>query len=167
MELKLQTNSPEETNFLGCLLAKYLKPGDLVLLYGDLGSGKTTFIQGICRALEVDPDIYITSPTFTIVHLYEGLHTIAHIDLYRLELPLEIEELGISDLLNTHIVLIEWADKLSFPLKDSFLEVSFTYLEDQKREITIIGYGEEGLLLLKALERDEELKKLESFPEER
>lgn len=128
-----------------------------MLFYGDLGSGKTTFIQGICEGLEVNPDMAITSPTFSIINLYEGIHPIAHVDLYRLE-SFNIEELGLWEYLNTHIMLIEWAEKLASPPKEDFLEIKIQFIDETTRSIFLTGYGE-WFELLKALARDAELEK--------
>ncbi len=128
-----------------------------MLFYGDLGSGKTTFIQGICEGLKVDPDIAITSPTFSIINLYEGIYPIAHVDLYRLE-SFSIEELGLWEYLNTHIILIEWAEKLTSLPKEDFLEIKIQFIDETTRSISLTGYGE-WFELLKALERDAKLDK--------
>lgn len=151
------SNSPEETKELGKILAKYLKPGDLILFYGDLGSGKTTLIQGICEGLEVDPELYITSPTFSIVNYYEGKYPILHIDLYRLKGE-DLYELGIWENLSNSIILIEWAEKLHELPKEDYLEITLDYLNNLQRKIILTGYGEWSELL-KVLERDEELNK--------
>lgn len=155
--LEIISNSPEETKQFGRFLAKYLKPGDLILFYGDLGSGKTTLIQGICEGLEVDPEVYVTSPTFAIVNFYEGKYPILHIDLYRLSEE-DLYELGIWENLSTSVTLIEWAEKLVEVPKQDYLEIKIDYLHEFKRKITLIGYGEWSELL-KELERDEELNK--------
>lgn len=155
--LEIITKSEEETKRLGKILAKYLKPGDLLLFYGDLGSGKTTLIKGICEGLEVNQNQYIISPTFTILNFYEGKYPILHIDLYRID-QTALEELYIWEHLSSHILLIEWADKLLELPKNDFLEITLNYLEERVRKITLIGYGEWSLLL-KELERDEEWHK--------
>lgn len=155
MEIQFISKNEEETIFLGKKLGKFLKPGDLILLYGDLGSGKTTFVKGIAKALEVDPDIYITSPSFSIINIYEGKYTLYHVDLYRLDIP---EELGLWEYLNSGIVVIEWANKLHENPKEDFLEIHFEYLDMLNRKIVIIGYGE-WKALLKELDKDKELNK--------
>lgn len=153
MKIELFSNSEEETIKLGASISKFLKPGDLVLLYGDLGCGKTTLVKGIAQGLMVDPEIYVTSPSFSLVNIYNGKYTIYHIDLYRLE-SIEIEELGIYEFLNEGIVVIEWADKLSHVITLDFLEFHFEVIDLNKRKILITGYGEWQELLAK-LDMDE------------
>lgn len=94
MSRRLQTTSAAETEALGAELAKRLRPGDVVLVEGQLGAGKTTFVRGACRALGISGPI--TSPTFTIGQRYGGPVTVAHIDLFRLE-RLDLEEPGLLD----------------------------------------------------------------------
>jgi tRNA threonylcarbamoyladenosine biosynthesis protein TsaE len=102
--MKSSSASSAETERLGAELARTLRPGDLVLVSGELGSGKTTFVRGACRALGVTGPV--TSPTFTIGHLYEGDVEIAHLDLYRLETidPSILEDYVTPD----RITFVEW-----------------------------------------------------------
>lgn len=109
------TGSEEETMSAGERLAAMLQPGDVVLLYGDLGAGKTAFVRGLARGLGAAAD-EVSSPTFTIVHEYAsrgpaaGL-TLYHVDLYRLDAP-EVDDLGLDELvLSGGIVAIEWAER--------------------------------------------------------
>jgi len=114
--MKFQCETPEETFKLGQQLGKQLVPSDIVLLYGDLGAGKTTLIQGICRGLELAPELPVRSPTFTLINEYQAKHAIHHIDLYRLDTLAEIENLGLEEyLFGDGITLIEWAEKLEVP----------------------------------------------------
>jgi len=153
MKVEILSNSEEDTIKLGKYISKFLKPGDLILLYGDLGCGKTTFVKGLAQGLLVDPETYVTSPSFSLVNIYEGKYTIYHIDLYRLE-SVELEELGIYEFLNDGIVVIEWADKLSHVITPDFLEVYFYFIDLSKRTITLTGYGE-WQELLTTLDMDE------------
>jgi len=133
----------DATQNLGKLWGRSLPPGSILLLAGDLGSGKTTFIQGIALGLGVtDP---VVSPTFTLINEYpEGRIPLYHLDLYRLSPPevrdlyLENYWLGLEFPLG--IVAIEWAEKLPY-LPDNYLQLNFTYLEDLSRqlEIAIVG----------------------------
>jgi tRNA threonylcarbamoyladenosine biosynthesis protein TsaE len=154
MKIETISNSEEDTINFGKKLGTLLKPGDLILLYGDLGSGKTTFVKGLAESLEVNQDFYITSPSFSLINVYEGKYTIYHVDLYRLD-TLEVEDLGLWEYLNEGIVIIEWADKLKTPLKDDYIEIFFEFLDYSKRKITFVGYGE-WQELLKGLDWDEE-----------
>ena len=112
--MKISTDSHEKTLILGDQLGKCLKPGDIVLLFGDLGAGKTTLTQGICLGLGLNKGEYIRSPTFTLVNEYLGDFPIYHIDLYRLDSFSEIEALGLEEyLFSDGVCIIEWAEKLS------------------------------------------------------
>ena len=101
------------TESLGAALAARLKPGDVVGLKGDLGAGKTTLARAIIRAAADDPDLIVPSPTFTLVEVYETPRgTFWHFDLYRLETPGQVFELGWEEALAEGIVLIEWPERL-------------------------------------------------------
>jgi|TARA_B110000196_G_scaffold140062_1_gene121334 tRNA threonylcarbamoyladenosine biosynthesis protein TsaE len=111
--MKLSTKNHEETLALGKELAKNLKPGDIILLFGDLGAGKTTLTQGLCIGLGLNKQAYVSSPTFTLMNQYKGIHAINHIDLYRLDTISQIEALGIEEnLFSEDISIIEWSEKL-------------------------------------------------------
>src|SRR5579864_4607806 len=106
---------PDEaaTERLGATLAQRLKPGDVVGLKGELGSGKTTLARAILRAAAGDPDLVVPSPTFTLVEVYETRHgPYWHFDLYRLEEPRQVFELGWEEALAEGITLVEWPERL-------------------------------------------------------
>jgi tRNA threonylcarbamoyladenosine biosynthesis protein TsaE len=105
-----RTTTPEETEALGAALAADLRPGDVVLVAGDLGAGKTTFVRGAARALGVDEPV--TSPTFTIGARYHGRVPVAHLDLFRLGGDLEGEDPGLLEdyLTPDAVVFVEWPD---------------------------------------------------------
>jgi len=134
------TRSESETEALARALAETLQAGDVVLLSGDLGAGKTTFVRGLAEGLGIDPR-EVSSPTFTIVHEYrgEGL-TLYHADLYRLERAatddLGLEEIGVKD----GVLAIEWPDRLSHQLPGARV-VRLEVVNDSSRRITI-GPGE-------------------------
>jgi|WetSurMetagenome_2_1015567.scaffolds.fasta_scaffold351196_2 tRNA threonylcarbamoyladenosine biosynthesis protein TsaE len=131
------TNSFEETQGLGCDFAKTLKKGDIVCLYGDLGSGKTTFTQGLAVGLGIKNRII--SPTFVIVRSYElGVMGFYHIDLYRIESADDMESLGIEEIINNKqgIVVIEWAEKLGKYLPRERIDIQFSYEKDDSRKIS-------------------------------
>lgn len=105
------TTSEEETTELGASLGAELQPGDVVLLYGELGAGKTAFVRGLARGVGAPAD-EVSSPTFTLVQEYPGARaTLYHVDLYRLE-PKEVQDLGLEELVSGDgIVAIEWAER--------------------------------------------------------
>ncbi len=135
------TNGKNETIFLGEECAQGIKLGEVILFYGNLGSGKTTFIQGLAKGLGIKRRII--SPTFIIVRHY-GLSkgNFYHIDLYRTENNLDIFGLGIDEILNdkNNIVSIEWAEKLKDFLPQKRTEIHFKYIDENKREIKILKY---------------------------
>ena len=110
MSEEILTQGEDETSNVGERLARTLRPGDVVLLYGELGAGKTAFVRGLARGLGADPED-VSSPTFTLIQEYAGRIPLYHVDLYRLE-PHEIPDLGLDDLmLGDGVVAIEWADR--------------------------------------------------------
>lgn len=123
--IQVTTTSPEETRILGAALAPTLLPGDVISLSGDLGAGKTVFVQGVATALGVDGGI--TSPTFTIVHEYDGRYPIIHMDVYRLDSFQEVLDLGFEELLDPQAILIvEWGEAVTPLFPRSYLEVDIT-----------------------------------------
>jgi tRNA threonylcarbamoyladenosine biosynthesis protein TsaE len=108
----ITTQSENETAAVGRDLASRLSAGDVVLLYGDLGAGKTAFVRGLAEGLGVPP-AEVSSPTFTLVQEYRGGRvTLVHVDLYRLNDSREIEDLGLDEMAAGAVLTIEWADKL-------------------------------------------------------
>jgi tRNA threonylcarbamoyladenosine biosynthesis protein TsaE len=105
-----RTSSPEETEAAGEELAASLRVGDLVLLAGELGAGKTTFVRGLARGLGSSAGVQ--SPTFQLVRVYPGRIQLAHVDLYRLESGADLTDLGLDDLLEEGVVAVEWGDRL-------------------------------------------------------
>ena len=133
---ELQTTNESETSQAGEALGATLRPGDVVLLYGDLGAGKTAFVRGLARGIGANPDD-VSSPTFTLVQEYAGpAATLYHVDLYRLEGP-EIEDLGLEDLVSGDgIVAIEWAERWR-DRPDDVTEVRIESDGDEGRRIQI------------------------------
>jgi len=110
------TRSEAETVSLGRQLAERLTPGAVVLLYGNLGAGKTAFVRGLAEGLGASPG-EVTSPTFTLIQEYAGPTPLYHVDLYRLT-PAEADDLGLDELLaGDGVVAIEWADRLARPVE--------------------------------------------------
>ncbi len=130
-----ETRSAEETKNLAKKIAKELEPGAVVLLEGELGSGKTTFVQGLAEGLGVSEDYYVSSPTFALINEYKGNVTLYHVDLYRIE-PEEAEELGLDELLAQGILAIEWAERLPFTFYKG-LHIRIEILDQNKRRFLI------------------------------
>jgi tRNA threonylcarbamoyladenosine biosynthesis protein TsaE len=146
------TKSREETFNLGREIGSLITDPIVLALSGDLGSGKTVFVQGLARGLGISPEYYITSPTFTLVNEYPGRLRLFHIDLYRLEGYVDLEDIGLYDILsNKAVVAIEWADKLPEDLTTNYLEIDFGIIDDDTRKINLIAYGHDAAGLIKAL----------------
>jgi tRNA threonylcarbamoyladenosine biosynthesis protein TsaE len=135
------TTSVDETRELGAAVSSLARPGDVLVLAGDLGAGKTAFVQGFGRGLGV-PD-RITSPTFTLVHVYEGRVPVYHLDVYRLEQLSEALDLGLAEMLDDGgVVLIEWGDAILPVLPHDYLEVRITFgPEDDDRYLAFQAVG--------------------------
>lgn len=131
------TSSEEETFRLGEELGARFAGKEVVLLSGELGAGKTVFAKGIALGAGVADTGCVCSPSFTLINVYQGRHTVYHIDLYRLENPDEIEDLGWEDYLGEGIVIIEWAERLPFELDGILVEIEVG--ADDKRRILISG----------------------------
>lgn len=139
--ISAKTSSVEETRHLASLLKKVFQAGDVVVLSGDLGAGKTAFTQGLGVALGIEHPI--TSPTFTLANKYDGELTLNHLDVYRLEHFQEVEELGLSELIDSNsLTVIEWGDVISSVLTEGYLEISLSLgmsLDDRIIEFFLIG----------------------------
>ena len=108
--IRLRTNGPEGTHQLGRRLAALLRPGDVVLLRGTLGAGKTALVRGVAAGLGSDE--HVSSPTFVFIHEYSGRLPVAHVDLYRMADAAGIEDLGLRDYLDGRcVVLVEWPER--------------------------------------------------------
>jgi tRNA threonylcarbamoyladenosine biosynthesis protein TsaE len=131
--LSVLSYSAEETRILGACLAPVLLPGDVVSLSGDLGAGKTVFVQGIAAALGYAGRV--TSPTFTLVHEYEARYPIVHMDIYRLDSFQEVLDLGFEELVGPNsIVLVEWGEAVAPLLPKRSLDVVLTRSSDLDAE---------------------------------
>ena len=133
-----RSHSSEETVQFGVSFARSLRNGDVMALFGDLGTGKTHFIAGVCKGLGVQG--YVASPTFTIINEYPaGGHTVIHIDLYRVTSRAELVELGIEEYFGErYICLIEWADRMTTYLPPSAIRVRLAYGEQDNDRIIVI-----------------------------
>ncbi len=152
-KLDITTHSADETRQLGRKIGRLANQPLIIALIGDLGSGKTAFVQGLAKGLDVPVEYYITSPTFTLINEYPGRLPLIHADLYRLETAQDLEDIGLDELIYDQGVLaIEWADKLVHNLSGDYLIVQFEIIDDDCRKINLIAYGHNGINLIKALE---------------
>lgn len=127
--IEVTSYSVDETRILGACLAPVLLPGDVVSLSGDLGAGKTVFVQGVCAALGYQGRV--TSPTFTLVHEYDARYPIVHLDIYRLDSYQEVLDLGFEEIMGPNsIVLVEWGEAVSPLLPKRSLDVVLTRSDD-------------------------------------
>lgn len=139
--IRIRVESEEKMTALGMSLAKLLRPGDVLLLFGELGAGKTVLTRGIARGLGVlDP---VTSPTFTLLHSYCGAIALRHFDLYRLSGERALYEAGLLESIGGDAVtVVEWPERCIDELPACHLRVSIEYLEVEGwREITISPQG--------------------------
>ena len=132
-------HSAEETTALGRKLASELKPGQVVLLRGDLGAGKTTLVKGIAEGFQAAEADRVTSPTFTLIHEYRGPQvTLYHIDLYRIDTPRELDTLALDDLMDAKsILLIEWGEKFERFRRERDAEIAIAHKGGDERIVTI------------------------------
>ena len=138
--IDLVTRDVDETRQSAAALAELLVPGDVVSLAGELGAGKTAFVQGAARALGVEEPV--VSPTFVLVREYRGDMPIYHVDVYRLDRLQEVHDLGFEDFLDPGgVVFVEWGDAVEALLPDSHLRVELTTGEDQIRLIRVSARG--------------------------
>jgi tRNA threonylcarbamoyladenosine biosynthesis protein TsaE len=138
--LRLWSADETATRAIGAAVAGLLDPGDVVGLAGDLGAGKTRLVQGAVAALGVEGPVL--SPTFMLVREYDGDPPMHHVDAYRLSGPLELEDLGLEDVLSADaVVFIEWADRVAAALPDSWLELVLHITDDDHREIEVRPHG--------------------------
>lgn len=150
------SHCPEDTRRIGGEIGESLTDGLVISLTGELGSGKTTLVQGLARGLEVPENYYITSPTYTLINEYPGRYSLFHVDLYRLEGPAAFEDIGMYDVLNGEgVVAVEWADKLPLVTLSDHIHISLKIISEESRHIDITAYGEKAVAILKGFEKIE------------
>ncbi len=152
MTLNFESRSPAETRRLGRTLAAQLRPGDVLLLQGELGAGKTCFSQGIGAGLRVKEPV--KSSSFVLVNEYSGRLHVYHADLFRLEDPREVFELGLEENATDGLLLVEWPDRAPRELPPHHLLVSFDVTDHTSRRITYEPHGERYDSLLRDLVKE-------------
>ncbi len=151
-DLECVSRSPAATRQLAAQLAAWLVPGDIIALNGELGSGKTEFVHGLARGLEVAPEVPVSSPSFALVHEYTGRVLLVHLDLYRLEdLPAEMLPDLEEYLSGGGVVAVEWARRLAPLLPEDYLEVRLAITGEAERQLIFVGHGSRGRELVEKL----------------
>ena len=159
MQVVIELDCEQDTADLAARLAPHLKAGDLILLSGDLGSGKTFFARQLGRELEIADAL--DSPSFVLMKEYhDGRIPVFHLDLYRFKYAEELYDLGIIDMMDTGITLIEWPERVQAILPADRLEVGFSYTGESSRRISLVPHGSRaGKLVEKLASLQESLKK--------
>ncbi len=153
--LYLRTDSVDETRALGARIGELLQPGDVLLLQGPLGAGKTAMTQGIGRG--AGSGDMVNSPTFVLINEYRGRVKLYHVDLYRLEDPDEILQLDLPGYTTDGVLIVEWPERGAGLLPDEHLHVAIEHIERDEdggpdaRRITLTAFGERPAALLRAL----------------
>lgn len=154
MAISFTLTNLEQSQRLGELIGQTAQAGDIFLLHGDLGSGKTTLTQAIGQGLEVEEGCYITSPTFSLMHEYPGRLPLYHFDLYRLEDEEEIAELGFVELLHgPGVAVVEWPDRLGHYTPQDRFDIFLQGTGLDSRQLRITGHGSQ----------QDQLKRFQSF----
>jgi tRNA threonylcarbamoyladenosine biosynthesis protein TsaE len=142
MPVQVLSQHPVDTQMLGEQVGRLLKAGDIVCLYGELGTGKTVLTQGIARGLGVAPERAVRSPSFVLMHRYQGRMPVYHADLYRLDGPTDVADIGLREFLGGDgVAIIEWADKLEASLPKERLEITIAHQTEETRLITMTAQG--------------------------
>lgn len=137
MKQSLEIKSLGETSRLGVILGEIAEPGDIICLEGDLGAGKTTLTQSIAKGLDISKEYYVTSPSFAILHEYEGRIPLFHMDFYRLGGEDEVIDLGFEDYFyGVGLTVIEWPSRAYGVIPEGFLTVTIK-MENNSRSLTL------------------------------
>jgi len=148
--LEITSSSTEQTRKLGMKLGKLAAPGDIILLVGKLGAGKTCLTQGIARGMGIKE--YTTSPTFVLVREYPGKLPLYHIDLYRLDRIEEVAQLGLDDYIyGKGVCVVEWAEKGLSVLPDEHLLIEIQTVSSTKRKFSFVPLGKRYMEMLSKL----------------
>ena len=154
LRIELVTPTAEDTRAVGAAVAELLRPGDAAALTGDLGAGKTTFVQGVARGL--GSDAHVVSPTFTLVREYDARMRIHHVDVYRLDRIQDVLDLALDEIAGSGgVLLVEWGDAVEGLLPDEHLLVELTLGggPDDARRVVLRGVGPSWQARWEQLER--------------
>ena len=147
------SDSPEDTRRIAAQIGRLAQPQLVITLYGDLGSGKTCFVQGLARGLQMADSIYVTSPSYTLIHSYPGRLTLHHVDLYRLAEG-DVDDIGLLDLMaEPGVTAIEWSERLADDLPEERLVIDIQPMDDTTRRLDMTAYGLAPKILLQELSK--------------
>jgi tRNA threonylcarbamoyladenosine biosynthesis protein TsaE len=149
-KVRISTESPAETSEVGRCLAAALRPGDVLALEGQLGAGKTCFVQGLAEGLGVQGRV--ASPTFIVMRCHRGPVPLFHADAYRLGSGQELLDVGLEDWLAEGVVAVEWADQVLDALPQDYLVIEIAG-EDDRRTLTFSAHGERSQELVEQIEQ--------------
>jgi tRNA threonylcarbamoyladenosine biosynthesis protein TsaE len=142
MAIQLVSLCTNDTRRLGEQIGRLLRPGDIICLYGELGTGKTVLAKGLAKGLQVTDQDAVRSPSFVLIHHHRGRVPMYHADLYRLYGPADVTDIGLRELMGGDgVVVIEWAEKLDAPLPSERLDIILEYHGQGMRLITIQPQG--------------------------
>jgi len=147
IEIILTSGSPDATRDIAARLGVCLRAGDVVALSGELGAGKTCFVQGLAKGMGLQANV--TSPTFILIRQHPGDPALCHADAYRLESPEELEDLGLEDILAYSVLAIEWAERVMDALPEDRIDVALSYADGEGRRVRITGCGERSARLVR------------------
>jgi tRNA threonylcarbamoyladenosine biosynthesis protein TsaE len=151
--LQITTESVKATRKLGRRIGRRLSAPLLIALTGELGSGKTALVQGIAQGLDVPAEYAVTSPTFTLINEYPGRLPLYHVDLYRLQDSVDVDDIGLTEVISGDgVVAVEWAEKLAEEdLPSDRIVVGMHIVDDAHRKISLVAYGQRSPNLLNDL----------------
>jgi tRNA threonylcarbamoyladenosine biosynthesis protein TsaE len=148
----LDSHDPGDTRRIGEQLGRWLEGGEVIALEGDLGAGKTCFVQGLALGLGVDPSVPVTSPTFTLVGEYPGRLALRHADFYRVESYARLDDAGFDDLVDPRgVLVVEWPQRFPDAIPRDRLDVRIEVVSESSRRIHVSGVGERARALARRL----------------
>ena len=151
--LRITIESVKATRKLGRRIGRCLAAPLLIALTGDLGSGKTTLVQGLAQGLDVPGNYAVTSPTYTLINEYPGRWPLYHVDLYRLQDSVDLEDIGLREVIHGDgVVAVEWAEKLvEEDLPAEQIAIDMQIVDDLRRKISLVAHGQKSVNLLNDL----------------
>ncbi len=153
--IRIHTASSDETRRLGTMVGRELSNPAFIGLTGDLGSGKTVFVQGLARGLEVPERYAVTSPTYTFINEYPGRLTLFHVDLYRISHVDELTDIGFDDLTDdSGVVVVEWAERLPQDFHSFNIKIFLDMTGDDTRTCRFFFYGRPSMNLIRDLKHN-------------